>query len=65
MSLFLYRLRILLTIVFVVVIAGAIFTLVSVNSYQERVATYHVQVTAAVATAIQNADVRTNALAVG
>ena len=55
MYLFLYRLRILLTILAVVVIAGGIFTLVSVNSYEAQIETYNVQVTAAVATAIQDA----------
>lgn len=55
MYLFLYRLRILLTIVVVVVVAGGIYVLIATNDYQARLATYDLQVTAAVATAIQNA----------
>jgi LysM repeat protein len=55
MYLFLYRLRILLTIVVVVGVAGGVITLVSVKTYEEQINTYNQQVTAAVATAIQGA----------
>ena len=55
MYVFLHRLRILLTIVIVVVFAGGIYVLITANDYQARLATYNLQVTAAVATAIQNA----------
>ena len=55
MYVFLYRMRILLTIVLVLLVAGGIYYVISTRNYEENLARYQVQVTAAVATAIQSA----------
>ncbi len=55
MYLFWYRLRILLTIVVVAAVAGSIFYYIQVRTYETDLNRYHVQLTAAVATAIQDA----------
>ena len=52
---FLYRLRIFLTIVIVALIAVGIVSLILVRDYEERVNIYNAQVTAAIDRAIQNA----------
>jgi LysM repeat protein len=50
-----YRLRLLLTIIVVVGITGAIFYFVSLRDYEANVTRFHLQVTAAVATGVQEA----------
>lgn len=55
MFLFWYRLRIVLTIVVVAAVAGTIFYYIQVTTYESNLARYNVQLTVAVATAIQDA----------
>ncbi|MAS36575.1 MAG: hypothetical protein CL610_21400 [Anaerolineaceae bacterium] len=50
-----YRLRILLTIAVALGIAAAIFYYISYRDYESNVEHYHLQITAAVATAVQSA----------
>lgn len=50
-----YRLRLLLTIIVVAGITGAIFYFVSLRDYEANVARFNLQVTAAVATSVQEA----------
>ncbi|MBZ0299829.1 MAG: LysM peptidoglycan-binding domain-containing protein [Anaerolineae bacterium] len=55
MYLFWYRLRIVLTFIVVVGILGALIYVISVRNYEEDLARYNIKVTAAVATAVQEA----------
>lgn len=55
MYLFWYRLRIVLTILIVAGVAGGIFYFIQIRTYEDNLARYNIQVTAAVATAIQDA----------
>ena len=52
---FWYRLRLLLTIIVVVGVAAAVYYYINVRTVQDNQARYNVQVTAAVATAVQAA----------
>jgi hypothetical protein len=55
MYLFFHRLRILLTIAFVVALGGGIFYFISLQTFEDNVKKFNLQVTVAVATEIQNA----------
>lgn len=50
-----YRLRLLLTIIVVIGITGAIFYYVSLRDYEANIVRFNLQVTAAVATSVQDA----------
>lgn len=52
---FLYRLRILLTIILVILVGVGIVSVILVRDYEERINIYYAQVTAAIDRAIENA----------
>lgn len=50
---FYYRLRLLLTIIVVIAITGAVFYYISLRDYEAGIERFHLQVTAAIATSVQ------------